>query len=145
MLTMGAGIVTSFSRKQKLNAKNSIKSELIGDDDALPQILWTRYFVACQEYKVSENIIFQDNKSTLIMEKNGKASSSKKTKHIKVRYFLVKDKIEKGEVQVKYCPSEKMWSDVLTKPLHGEKFRKMRSMLMKCSEHYYEIPSNNLY
>ena len=85
MIMMGAGAVTSFSRKQKLNAKSSTKAELIGVDDALPQILWTSYFMECQGYKVSENIIFQDNKSTLILEKNGKASSSKRTKHIRVR------------------------------------------------------------
>ena len=45
-------------------------------------------------------------------------------KHIKVRYFFIKDKVEKGEVEV------------LTKPLQGEKFRKMRSMLMNSPEDY---------
>ena len=42
-------------------------------------------------------------------------------KHIKVRYFSIKDQIEKGEVEVKYCPTEKMWSDILTKPLKRKK------------------------
>ena len=46
---------------------------------------------------------------------------------------------------MKYYPTEKMWSDVLTKPLQGEKFRKMRLMRMNCPEDYYEMPSNNLY
>ena len=92
---------------------------------------------------MSKNVIFQDNKSTLILEKNEKASSSKRTKHIKMRYFFVKDIIEEGVVEVKYCPTEKMWSDVLTKPLQGEKIRKIRSMLTNCPEDYYEIPSNN--
>ena len=45
-----------------------------------------------QWYKLNKNIIFQDNKSTLILEKNGKASNSKRTKHIKVRYFFVIEK-----------------------------------------------------
>ena len=88
MFTMGTGAVTSFSWKQKLNAKSSTEGELIGVNDALPQILWSRYFMKSEGYKVKENIIFQDNKSTLILEKNGKALSSKKTKHIKVRYFF---------------------------------------------------------
>ena len=39
---MGADAVTSFSKKQKLNAKSPIEAELIGVDDELPQILWTR-------------------------------------------------------------------------------------------------------
>ena len=57
----------------------------------------------------------------------------------------MKDKLKEGEVEMKYCPTEKIWSDVLTKPIKEEKFRKMRSMLMNCPENYYGIPNNNLY
>ena len=46
---------------------------------------------------------------------------------------------------VNYCPTEKMWSDVLTKPLQREKFRKMMSMLMNCPKDYFEIPGDSLY
>ena len=61
---------------------------------------------------------------------NGKFLSSKRTKHIKARYFFVKDKIEEGEVEIRYCPTEKMWSNVLNKPKQGAPFRKDRAMLM---------------
>ena len=98
-----------------------------------------------QGYKVNENIIFKDIKSTLILERNRKVSSLKRTKCIKVRYFFVKHKIKKGEVEVKYCPTEKKWLDVLIKTLKGEKNRKMRSNLMNCPEDYYKVTNNNLY
>ena len=39
MMMLGFGAVTSFSCKQKLNAKSSTEAELIGVDDACPQIL----------------------------------------------------------------------------------------------------------
>ena len=61
---------------------------------------------------------------------NGSLSSSKQTKHIKARYYFIKDKIEEGEVDVRYCPTTEMWSDVLNKPKHGTPFKKDRSMLM---------------
>ena len=48
MMTMGSGAITSFSRKQKINGKSSMEAELICVDDALPQILWTRYFTESQ-------------------------------------------------------------------------------------------------
>ena len=41
MMTLGGGTVSSFSRKQKLNGKSSTEAELIGMDDALPQIYKT--------------------------------------------------------------------------------------------------------
>ena len=45
MMTMALGAITSFSKKQKINGKSLMEAKLIGVDDALPQILWTRYFI----------------------------------------------------------------------------------------------------
>jgi hypothetical protein len=33
----------------------------------------------------------------MLLEKNGKASSGKRTKHINIRYYFVTDRISKGE------------------------------------------------
>ena len=91
-------------------------------------MLWTRYFLKAQGYHVSDNIIFQDNKSTMLLERNGKASSSRRTKHINVRYFFITDRISKGEVRVKWCPTKEMVADFLTKPLQGSVFRQFRDL-----------------
>ena len=89
-MTLGLGAITSFSRKQKINGKSSTEAELFGMDDALPQILWMRYFMENQGYRIEDNILYQDNKSVMLLEKNGKSSSSKRTKHTKVRYFYTR-------------------------------------------------------
>jgi hypothetical protein len=39
---------------------------------------------------------------------NGKFSSSKRTKHIKMKYFFVKDKVDQGEVTIEHMPGEEM-------------------------------------
>ena len=39
---------------------------------------------------------------------------------------------------VEYCPTGDMCADVLTKPLHGQTFRKMRSKLINMPEVYVE-------
>ena len=67
---------------------------------------------------------------------NGSLSSSPRTKHIKTRYYFIKDKIEEGEVEIQHCPTEKMWSDVLNKPKQGAGFRKDRSVLMNVPVDY---------
>ena len=74
--------------------------------------------------------------SALSLEKNGQISSSKRTKHIKAKYFLIKDYYNAGEIDVKFCPTEEMWADVLTKPLQGQKFREMRAFLQNCATDY---------
>jgi hypothetical protein len=74
--------------------------------------------------------------SALSLEKNGRVSSSKQSKHIKAKYFLIKDSYAAGEVDLKYCSTDTMWADVLTKPLQGQNFRYMRTFLQNCSRDY---------
>ncbi len=95
-----------------------------------------RYFVECQGYDIDECIIFQDNMSALSLEKNGRISSSKHNKHIKAKYFLIKDYYNAGEVDLGYCPTGCMWADVLTKPLQGQMFRDMQAFFHNCSRDY---------
>ena len=129
-LTMGRGFPIVCSTKQKLNTRSSTESKLVGVDDMMPSILWTRYFLESQGYKVSDNVIFQDNKSTMLLERNGKASSSKQTKHINIRYFFITDRISKGDVRVKWCSTKDMVADFMTKPLQGANFKRFRDLIM---------------
>jgi hypothetical protein len=118
------------SNKQKLNTRSSTESEIVGVDDFMPAICWTRYFLEAQGYNVQDNVLFQDNKSSILLEKNGKASSSKRTKHINVRYFFITDRANKGEVSIVWCPTGDMILDYATKPLQGALFRKFRDQIM---------------
>jgi hypothetical protein len=79
-----------------------------------------------QGYQVNDNVLFQDNKSAILLEKNGKASSSKRTKHISIRYFFITDRVKKGDVSLAWCPTGDMIGDYMTKPLQGALFRKFR-------------------
>ena len=87
-----------------------------------------------QEYNVNDNIIYQDNMSTMLLAKNGRASSSKRTKHINIRYFFVTDRIAKGDVSIKYCHTDRMIVDFFTKPLQGAKFRYFRNLILNVSD-----------
>ena len=55
---MGRGFPVTASKKQKLNNRSSTESEVVGVDDFMPGILWTRNFMRAQDYDVVENIIF---------------------------------------------------------------------------------------
>lgn len=47
-------------------------------------------------------LIYQENKSTILLQMNGKFSSSKRTKHIKMKYFFVKDKVDNSEIKIEH-------------------------------------------
>jgi hypothetical protein len=136
LVTFGQGAISSSSNKMKCNTKSSTETELISLADKLADVIWMRYFIECQGYDIDEYVVFQDNMSALSLEKNGRISSSKRTKHIKAKYFLIKDYYDAGEIDVKFCPTDEMWADVLTKPLQGQKFRDMRAFLQNCPRDY---------
>jgi hypothetical protein len=139
VMTLGKGAIHGMSTGQKLNTKSSTEAEIVGVNDAMPQILWTRYFLEAQGYGVKDSIIYQDNQSSILLEKHGKASSSKRTRHINIRYFFVTDRIASGEVSVEYCPTGVMIADFFTKPLQGILFQKFRNFIMNIDQQTYSM------
>ena len=127
---MGIGILHGRSSKQKLNTKSSSESELVGVSEYIPFNLFIINFLSEQGYKIENNLLYQDNQSAIRMEKNGRNSCTGNSRHIDVRYFFVKDRIDKKEIKVEYCPTEQMLADFFTKPLQGGLFRKFRDVIM---------------
>ena len=125
MFTMGHGATSSYSRKVKLNTRSSTETELVTADMFMPEMLWSLHFIQAQGYEVECVGLYQDNISTQLLIKIGKMSSGKKTKHIKAKFFFIKDRVDDGEIKVIDCPTEEMWADMISKPLQGTAFRVM--------------------
>jgi hypothetical protein len=138
VLTLGTGAPVVTSTKQKLNMGSSTISEVVAVDDMIPQILWTWLFMQEQGIKVTDNILYQDNKSAILLEENGQVASSKWTKHIKIQYYYIADCIAKGGLLVVWCPISKMIADFLTKPLQGKVFQQFRDALMGAVPMWYD-------
>jgi hypothetical protein len=92
-----------------------------------------------QRIKVTDNILYQDNKSAILLQTNGQASSSKQMKHNEIQYYYVADRIVKGDLSVVWCPTNKMIADFLTKPLQGKVFQQFRDVLMGAVPMRYDI------
>ena len=116
-ILMGWGSLHAKSSKQKLNTKSSTESDLVGMSDYLPYNIWWIHFLNEQGYKVKD-------------KKNGRNSCTGNSCHIDIRYFFIKDRIDKGEVRVKYCGTDIMLADYFTKPLQGSLFHKFRNVIM---------------
>jgi hypothetical protein len=133
-LTMKKGFIISKSGSQKLTTRSSTEGELVAVDDCMSLILWAREFLIAQGVQVRRNIILQDNMSSILLEKNGRASSGKRMRHINIRYYFVTDRMKKGECEIKWIPREKMVADYLTKGLQGGEFRRFRDVIMGSAE-----------
>ena len=137
-LTLGEGAAITLCMKQKMNTRSSTETEIVGVHDALPTILWSVHFLRAQGFDVKHTILKQDNQSAILLEVNGRSSSSKRTKHIEQRFFYITDQVEKGLVKIEHEYTDKMWIDVMTKPKQGMAFRVDRSKVMGCPIDYTE-------
>jgi hypothetical protein len=91
---------------------------------------------------VKESLLYQDNTSSILIEKNGRSSCSKRTRHMNIRYFFVKDQVDSKRVSIEHCPTMDMIADYFTKPLQGAPFQKLRDLIMNIDPSS-EYHSNN--
>ena len=71
--------------------------------------------------------IFEDNQSTTAMTKipqhHGRA------KHIDIKFHYIREMITMNKIELRYCKTDKMTADVLTKGIGKIQFAKLRSMI----------------
>ena len=131
-----------MSTKQKLNTTSSTEAELVGVSDSMPFNMWCTYFFKEQGKEIGEgntvigkrNILYQDNESCIKLAKYGKSSSTRRTRHIHIRYFAITDRVKKKEIEIHYCPTGEMLGDFYTKPVQGSLYRKFRNSILGLTE-----------
>jgi hypothetical protein len=128
-ISYGKGSILAQSTKQKLVVKSSTEAELVALSDKAGLGLWCQNFLNDQGLNISSVVIKQDNQSTIALIEKGR-STSEKTRHVNIRYFWIKDRIDNGNLKVEYQATEDMVADVLTKPLQGDKFVILRNKLL---------------
>lgn len=129
-VSLGRGTIHAESKKQKLNTRSSTEAELVAADEAMTNALWTKWFCEQQGYPVTSNRLKQDNQAAMKLEENGKFSSHKRTRHINIRYFFITDQVDKKNVSIEYCPTDKLEADFMSKPLQGAKFQQFKNVIM---------------
>jgi hypothetical protein len=129
IVTVGDGGAVYFrSAKQKIVSKSSAEAELIAASDSTNVPLHIANFLRDQGYIIPPVILYQDNKSTISLLGRG-YSTSDLTKHISIRYFWIKERTVENELVIEFCPSARMFANVLTKPLGGRQFLAERNSI----------------
>jgi hypothetical protein len=72
---------------------------------------------------------FQANQSAIALESKN-PSFSDRTRHIAIRYYWLKDRINSGDIEIIFKPTSEMIADILTKPIQGKKFINLRKLLL---------------
>jgi hypothetical protein len=111
------------SHKQSMVTLSSTEAEYVALSEASQESIWMRRLLQDLNQCIAGPTIFhEDNQSCIKMLENEK--SSQRTKHIDTKYHFVKDMYKQQQIDIKYCPTENMMADVLTKPLGAVKIAK---------------------
>ena len=88
---------------------------------------WLQQLLAdLQKEPVKQMIIFEDNQSSISMAKNPQSHGS--SKHIAFKYHFIREQVKNGKVELKYCKTDEIIADFMTKGLSSEKFEKLKLM-----------------
>ena len=94
--------------------------------------MWFRNFEVEQSGDPSHvHALYQDNKSTILLQNNVRLLCQHGSKFIiHIRYLFITDRTKQKEIQVKNCATCGMIADYyFTKLLHGSIFKKFRNMI----------------
>jgi hypothetical protein len=128
-ISIGKGAVFAKSTRQKIVTKSSAEAELVALSDGASQVIWSRDFLINQGYTCAPAVIEQDNMSTIASMKKG-YHASERSRHIAIKYFWLHDRMKGNEIDLKYTVTDDMIADMLTKPLQGERFERLRGLLL---------------
>ena len=108
--------------------KSSTEAELVALSDSANQGLYLRNFLIDQGYMMGPVVVYQDNTSCMALVDRGR-SGAERTRHIGIRYFWLKERIENQEAVVHHKGTKEMYANILTKPLQGAQFLYERKSL----------------
>ena len=124
-----SGAVIAISKKQKITSDSSTIAEFIATHLVAKEIIWCRGLLNSLGYpQNSPTVLFEDNQSTISMIKN--KCNGKRTKHIDVRYNMIRELCAKMIIIMTYLASKDMTSDTLTKALAPAPFIHLRRKIM---------------
>ena len=124
------GVMYAKSGNEKLNTKISTQAEVVGASEYFQYDIWLLMFLLEQGYIIVNNILYQDNQSSIKMEINWRNYFTVNSSYVNIQYFFVKDRVDKVEVNIEYCPTHEMWTYFVTNPPQENFFHKFRYAIM---------------
>ncbi|EOY19734.1 Copia-like retrotransposable element, putative [Theobroma cacao] len=128
VFSFGSGVFSWASKKQEVVAQSSAEAEYISTAAATNHSLWLRKILSCLGFSQNDpNVLWMDNQSAIAMSKNPVQHG--RTKHIQVKFHMIRDAVKNKEIDVQYCSSQDQVVYIMTKGLPTNRFQTLRSLL----------------
>lgn len=128
VFSLGTGVVTWTSKKQKVVALSSTEVEYRGTVKVACEAVWLRRMISdIQMSQAGPTPLFCDNQGVLKLAKN--PVFHERTKHVELHCHFIRKLVEDGSVDLQYVPTKDHTANDLTKSLHSDKFVKFKGLL----------------
>jgi hypothetical protein len=128
LIKFNGDIISWHSRRQKSVAQSSAESEYMALAETVKEVLWYRSWI----YEVFNlficGVIKCDNMASIYLSKND--SIHNRSKHINIRYHLIRDNVRKGRIRVNWVSTHEQEADLLTKALGPKLFTRQTDTLL---------------
>jgi len=129
---LGGGPITWTSKTQPTVAQSSTEAELMAATFTAKEAVHLRQL--CEDLSIDcdePTVICEDNQGAIALSLN--PIFHERTKHIRVKYFYVREAVEEGEVKLHFVRTNRQLADVLTKATTKSIFEDMVDTLMGCT------------
>ncbi len=124
LFLMSGGVVSWLSKKQAVIALSTVEVEYIALSAAAQEAVWLKKLMSDLKQTLMEPLVLhEDNQGAIAIAKNPIAHA--RTKHINIHYHFIREAVQDGIVDLRYCPTEDMLADLLTKPLLNGRFESL--------------------
>ena len=125
LFQISGGPVSWRSKKQSSVALSTAEAEYVALASSAQEAVWMRQLTTeLGSAPTDATTIFEDNQSAISMASNPQFHG--RAKHISIKYHFIREKVSDGMVKLRYCPTNEMIADMLTKGLPKEQFAKLR-------------------
>ena len=128
LVRFNGDIISWHSKRQKSVAQSSAESEYMALAETVKEVLWYRSWV----YEIFGHYIRCtircDNTAAIQLSQND--SIHNRSKHINIRYHLVRDTVKKGRIDITWVGTREQQADILTKALGPSLFTEQCDRLL---------------
>jgi hypothetical protein len=118
---VGGCLTSWYSGQQPITAQSSAEAEYYAAVSCANEIIWQKTLMKELGFPQDTVVIHEDNQACLALVKN--PEDHKRTKHIQVKYHVVRNYVEQKEIEFQYCPTKAQLGDMFTKALSGVRLR----------------------